>query len=388
MKLALLTDGIFPFVIGGMQKHSFYLCKFLVKLGVEVTLVHCVSKGEPVEESEVRKELGIGDVPNFRSICLNFPPAAWYPGHYLKESFLYSTMIYKELEDEWDSFDFIYGKGFSAWALIDRKKKGKSFPPIGVKFHGYEMFQPTPSFKIKLQYMLLRGPVTFNNQNADYVFSYGGKITELVKSLGIDEDRIIEIPTGIEQGWLSSSTRTAVHGPRRFLFLGRYERRKGIEELNAVLQKLPADASFEFGFIGPIPASKKIKDPRITYHGKVMDQEKLQGLMDEADVLVTPSHSEGMPNVIMEGMARGLAVIATDVGAVPLQVDESNGWLIQPTNETELLNALEDALVCPDETLLAKQNKSMLKVKEQFTWEKVAQTTFENLQELSRRNAG
>ena len=43
-----------------------------------------------------------------------------------------------------------------------------------------------------------------------------------------------------------------------------------------------------------------------------------------------PSYSEGMPNVIMEAMSRGLAIIATDVGAVSKLVDEENGWLINP----------------------------------------------------------
>ena len=33
------------------------------------------------------------------------------------------------------------------------------------------------------------------------------------------------------------------------------------------------------------------------------------------DVLICPSYSEGMPNVIIEAAARGLAIIATNVGA-------------------------------------------------------------------------
>ena len=40
MRIALVTDGIYPYVMGGMQKHSYYLCKYLVKLGVEIDLYH------------------------------------------------------------------------------------------------------------------------------------------------------------------------------------------------------------------------------------------------------------------------------------------------------------------------------------------------------------
>ena len=53
-----------------------------------------------------------------------------------------------------------------------------------------------------------------------------------------------------------------------------------------------------------------------------------------------PSLSEGMPTVILEAMARGKAVIATDVGAVSELVSEENGVLIQAGSVEELSNAL------------------------------------------------
>ncbi|MFO0434814.1 MAG: hypothetical protein ACK5ZT_06175, partial [Sphingobacteriaceae bacterium] len=40
MKIALITDGIWPYVMGGMQKHSFYLCKYLAKNKINVDLIH------------------------------------------------------------------------------------------------------------------------------------------------------------------------------------------------------------------------------------------------------------------------------------------------------------------------------------------------------------
>ena len=38
LKIALLTDGIYPDFVGGMQKHSAYLAKYLAQNGVEVEL--------------------------------------------------------------------------------------------------------------------------------------------------------------------------------------------------------------------------------------------------------------------------------------------------------------------------------------------------------------
>ena len=41
MRILLLTDGIYPYTMGGMQKHSYYLAKYLAQNNVNVTLFHC-----------------------------------------------------------------------------------------------------------------------------------------------------------------------------------------------------------------------------------------------------------------------------------------------------------------------------------------------------------
>ena len=40
MHILLLTDGIYPFVLGGMQKHSAILTEELIRKGIKITLVH------------------------------------------------------------------------------------------------------------------------------------------------------------------------------------------------------------------------------------------------------------------------------------------------------------------------------------------------------------
>lgn len=380
MKIAILTDGIYPFVIGGMQKHSFYLCKFLVKLGVDVTLVHCVKHDEPlVIHDQVLEAMELEPITNFRSTCLKFPKPDWMPGHYIKESYQYSIEVSKFIADRLPELDFIYAKGFSAWHLMRKKEKGEKLPLIGVKFHGYEMYQKPPSFKSKFERMLLRGPVKYNNVLADYVFSYGGRITPIVKQLGISENKIVEIPTGIESSWCADEIIEHQPGSRKFVFLGRYERRKGIEELNQVIKKILQSEGFVFHFIGPIPQNKQIRSSKIVYHGTVMEKEGIQKIMDDCEILVTPSHSEGMPNVIMEGMARGLAVIATDVGAVCDQVDNEMGWLLPPGDVQALEQAVDQAIAMPQDELNKKRKLALSKVKENFTWEKVSQDTLQHL---------
>lgn len=382
MKILILADGIFPFVVGGMQRHSANLAKFMTLRGHEVTLVHGVShKGEVPSERQVREALSLENAANFKSIALRFPSPGFMPGHYLKESYLFSIQVYNKVKDDLNSFDFVYAKGFCAWHMLSLKRKGQKMPPIGVKFHGYEMFQPPVSFKARFQHMLLQGPVKWNTVNADFVFSYGAKITGIVKKLGVADSKILEVPTGIDQKWFCDSVSNA-KPPVKFLFLGRFERRKGVEELNEALSNMRDLGGYEFHFIGPIPASKKLNFPQVTYHGQITDMLEMQRIMDTCDVLVVPSHSEGMPNVILEGMARGLAVLATDVGAVSVQVDDRCGWLIAPSRVEVLEDQLRRIVDADLELISAKKKAARAKVEQQFGWSQIAEIIDEKLSQV------
>ena len=48
MRLLFLTDGLSPFVLGGMQQHSTMLVKHLAPLVDHVTVMHCGNLNEPL----------------------------------------------------------------------------------------------------------------------------------------------------------------------------------------------------------------------------------------------------------------------------------------------------------------------------------------------------
>ena len=141
-------------------------------------------------------------------------------------------------------------------------KKYNIKSPIGINFHGYETFQSgqvlwlaqTANFKI---------PVLYSMNNANYVFSYGGKISEIISELGF-RSKIIEIPTGIDKKWIKSSVRKK-SSTLKLVFLGRAERRKGIQEINNVIGLIDKSLRIEFYFIGPIENKLKLADKRTNY---------------------------------------------------------------------------------------------------------------------------
>jgi glycosyltransferase involved in cell wall biosynthesis len=370
----VLADGLFPFVVGGMQRHSAYVVRFLLQKGYRVTLAHFVGQGSPVPgRGEVIKALGVdADVP-FNHLCIRFPSMGLMPGHYLKESYACSKMFFDQVKRDLNTIDFIYAKGFTGWYFVEQRIKGKySVPPVGVKFHGYEMFQQHVGWKGWIEKQMLRSPVKWITQHADVVFSYGGGITEIIRSIGVPDERIAEVPSGIEQAWCVGEVPPR-SGPVRFLFLGRFERRKGVRDLHDALRRLNPDGRWLIEFAGPIPVSERFVSPYVTYHGAVTEKSELTKIMDRCDVLIVPSYAEGMPNVILEGMARGLAIAATDVGAVNCLTSNENGWLIPSPGMENVLSTLQEVVSTPREQIIQKQRNSLVRVKQSFLWEQIAE---------------
>ena len=374
-KIALITDGIWPYVMGGMQKHSYYLCKYFAKKQIHVDLFHFNESKLDINALDVFSE---EEKKYIHPTVVEFPDVARGFGHYIINSYRYSLNIYELIKDKLLDYDFIYTKGFTGWHLIREKQKGMVCPPIGVKFHGYEMFQRAPDLKAKItQLLLLRKPVKEISTQADVVFSYGGKITDIIKSIGVATGKILELPSGVEESILVNEIRPTAQ-KIKFVYLGRYERRKGIEELNKALRSIKG-TDFEFNFIGAIPQEKHLSLPFVKYHGEIRDKQKLNSLLIECDVLVCPSWSEGMPNVILEAMANGLTILATNVGATNVLVNEKTGWLIEKSSASEIKKAIQIIVGTNSTEIDSKKKAALQLIKEKFTWEKLIKELIKKL---------
>jgi glycosyltransferase involved in cell wall biosynthesis len=367
MRIALITDGIYPFVVGGMQKHSYYLCKYLSRQ-FTIDLYHFRKQNIEMQLADIFPE----SHANINSFEVDFEDDYNFPLHYLAASRRHSYRLLNAFEKN-RNVDLIICKGFTAWAFVNPKNKINLNVPLLINFHGYEMYQHAFTIREKIIQRVFRFFVRKLSLNADFCFSYGGKITEIIENnICLSKSRILEMPTGIEEQQLRNIHQIISCEKVRFCFIGRNERRKGIEELNKAILELKINSGWTFDFIGDIPHEDRIDSPNIRYHGLLKNTASINEVLDSCDVLVCPSWSEGMPNVILEAMGRGLAIAATDCGATSMLVRGDTGWIIKGNSVIDIKRILEEVINTSREDILKKKLAALNHIQENFLWEKIA----------------
>jgi glycosyltransferase involved in cell wall biosynthesis len=132
------------------------------------------------------------------------------------------------------------------------------------------------------------------------------------------------------------------------LFLGRLGERKGVPDLLRALAALPKDLPWTATVAGDgeIDTTRQqakslgISD-RVNIPGWV-GADDVERLVDSADILVLPSYDENLPMSVIEGMAAGLGVIATPVGATADIIEHGvTGLLVEPGDVAGLCAAVE-----------------------------------------------
>jgi glycosyltransferase involved in cell wall biosynthesis len=138
------------------------------------------------------------------------------------------------------------------------------------------------------------------------------------------------------------------------LFVGRLERRKGLDLLPAAWADLECrGAAPRLLIAGPGDPDVWIREARalgvesrVTFLGARTD---VADLYRAADLFVFPSRSEGCPNAVLEAMASALPVVATDVAGnrEVMGEDGKAGWLVPAETPSALAEAIATLVAAP-----------------------------------------
>ncbi len=191
------------------------------------------------------------------------------------------------------------------------------------------------------------------------------------------------VENGVEFGITCDNTPIRLRqdqDPVRFVFIGRLVDWKGVNLLldafQAVRTRLPA----ELEIVGDGPLRGQLQEQAqssglgdaVHFTGWVAHAKVAQHLQ-EADVLVLPSLYECGGAVVLEAMAAGLPVIATNWGGPADYLDETCGILVDPSSPTEFVSGLTEAMtqLAADSELRAEMGRAGRdRIALLFDWEK------------------
>lgn len=176
----------------------------------------------------------------------------------------------------------------------------------------------------------------------------------LQEMCGLPKGYIQTIPYPIELDLFSPAPSSLAPKFPQLLTIGRIEQRKGTDILFQALPKLwrkfpevrAALLGNEAGLrrddlLSSLPEPKR---PLVSFPGFV-SRERLPELLEQATVYVAPTQYETFGYTILEAMACGVPVVATNVGAIPeLVEDGATGLLVPPRDANALADAISDLL--------------------------------------------
>jgi hypothetical protein len=117
LHVALLADGVYPYRLGGIQRHTRMLALHFAKAGVRVTLLHSADTPELRARAEALDDFPADARSRIKSLVVVPPKAGRYPGHYLHDCQRYSRVLLDRYREENIGADFVYAQGLTGIAF-------------------------------------------------------------------------------------------------------------------------------------------------------------------------------------------------------------------------------------------------------------------------------
>ncbi len=187
--------------------------------------------------------------------------------------------------------------------------------------------------------------------HADRVQVLSDEIGEELRAVGVPPERMVKIPNGVdltEFAPVSDDARLRLRNeldlPERaviVLFVGRLVAYKGIYDLLEAWRRVRDDDA-RLVIVGATP-ERSLDAP----HGVLVREwaDSPLAYLSAADVFVHPSHADGMPNAVLEAMACGCAVIATEHGGTDGLLTGGRDALLVGVRDPDALAAALERLI-------------------------------------------
>ena len=169
-------------------------------------------------------------------------------------------------------------------------------------------------------------------QGASALVAVSEALANAMRNMGMPAEKIHVLRNGVDLDFFypadnHSASKDVFTSELTFLSVGTLKEAKGHDIAIQFVSRIPSARLF---IVGRGPQESKLRslanqlhvNDRVIFTG-VLDQDSLRARYRAADALILMSEREGMPNVILESLACGTPVLATNVGGIPELLTES-----------------------------------------------------------------
>lgn len=200
-------------------------------------------------------------------------------------------------------------------------------------------------------------------KNSDAVIAVSSDIATQIVADGVSRDRVFVVRRGVDESIFHSGDRVAARqklglplDAKILVGVGRLVPVKDWPTLVSacgVLQQQKRNVRCYLLGDGPGRPALERQVAELGLQGQVelrggQPQRDLGDWYRAADLVVLPSLSEGIPNVLLEAIACGASFVATNVGGIPEIADSNCDRLVPPGDTNKLASAIVERLACSD----------------------------------------
>lgn len=343
--------------LGGAEKHMLLLAKYLSQMGVKVSLAY----GAYSKISALHDE--------FAKYCTHLFPLNTLqkhdPRHYTQLKRILKTYHFDLMHVH------LWNPGAGRYAFFAGASTGVTI--VTTEHDPFELFGTKRLIK---QFCLKKTTKTIT-VSTDNLRLLGGfyevpkERLELVQN-GIESDSFLDIQ--------DKAVLPVQHGSIVIICIAELHPRKGHRYLLEAFKKLQAHMpKIHLFLVGTGPAERELKDqysqvPHVHFLGW---REDIPQLLKASDILVLPSLKEAFGQVIVEAMASGVMVVATNNGGiVDIIQDGITGYLVPPANSEAIAEKITTILKNPSQKKDIEK-AALASVRSKFTAQRMAERTLE-----------
>jgi len=350
MKIAILVDLFPPKWLAGTEIATYHMAGHLAQRGHEVHVITSLDEGL-LEESY---ELGfyVHRLPRV--------------GNRFSSAFFFCIDIIEEIQKINPEIVHVQSLAVAVPAVISKKLYKTPYVLWG---RGSDVYLPHWSTKLTSKIAM---------KNADSVIALTEDMRQAMRS--VYDRNIAVIPNGInlKEHTEKRPVKEVECFSKNVLFVGRLHPIKGVQYLlqamKIVHEKMPDVKLILVGDgeererLESLTDSLEIQEC-VEFVGRV-PHERVTDYMNQSDIFVLPSLSEGFPVTILEAMTCGLPIVATRVrGVLDIIENDINGYLVDSMNPEQIAWALQKIL--ENEQLRENISSNNRDEAEKYSWDKV-----------------